>query len=215
MTSIYLIRHAQSHGNLGQRIQGRIDTPLTEMGLKQAEELQMRFTAMPLNAVYSSPLIRAMQTGRAIAQKHEIIMEIEPELTEMSAGVIENMPFFTMLERYPEEFRQFDQEPHRFKGFEGAESVREVYERVVSAIERIAARHPNQNVAVVSHGFPIRCYLCHARAGSIEQLGKIPWSKNASVSHIMHSGGKATVLRENDLSHLPGELISPDWKVER
>jgi len=213
MTSIYLIRHAQSEGNLSRRFQGRLDAPLTELGMKQAGALVRRFAAIPLHAVYASPLSRAVQTAQALAAPRNLNLTTDPALMEMDAGAMENMPFSTLVEQYSQQLHRFDLEPHLFEGFEGAESIFSVYERVTNAIDGIAARHKNQNVAIVSHGLPIRCYLCHAGAGSIEQLGQTIWSKNTGVSHIIHHNGKIVVMSENGLSHLEDDLTGLEWRL--
>ena len=207
MTTIYLIRHAQSEGNLGKCFQGQSDTALTPHGLAQAEALQARFREIPLHAVYASPLSRAVQTAQAVALPHNLTVNIEPGLIEMQGGKMENMPLATLLEEHGEQFTLFDQQPHLFVGLEGTERITSVYERVIKTMDEIIARHPGQTVAVVAHGLPIRCYTCHASAKTIEQLGGVRWAQNTGVFHITHQDGKLALLRENDLSHLGPDLL--------
>jgi len=206
MTEIYLVRHAQSQGNLTGRFQGRLDTPLTELGLAQARTLGARFAGVPLFGVYASPLSRAQQTAQAIAEPHGLEVGVCADIIEINGGVIEDMAFTDLLAAHPEQFEMFDKQPHLFGGFEGAESIADVYERTIRAVDGIADAHPGQIVAVVSHGLPIRCYTCHARGWTFEQLGQAPWAKNTSVWHITYDNGVATLHTENDLTHLPKDI---------
>ncbi|MCL2580188.1 MAG: histidine phosphatase family protein [Oscillospiraceae bacterium] len=214
MTNIYLVRHAQSEGNLSGHFQGITDAVLTPLGLKQAAAVGARLAEMPLAAVYASPLSRANQTANAIAAHHGLEVITEPDIIEISGGVMENVPFGVLLEKFPKEFYMFDREPHLFEGIEGAESVASVFARMKSAIERIAARHPGQSVAVVSHGCPIRCYLGYAKGYTLEQLGRMSWGKNTGLSHITFEGGKPALHLENDIAHIPEELLSAEWRMK-
>lgn len=211
MTSIYLIRHAQSQGNLSRRFQGRLDTPLTELGQKQARAVGLRFRAIPLHAVYASPLIRAMQTAQAIADVHGLRVSACDDMIEMRGGAMENMAIAQLQRDHPQQFSMFDARPHLFEGLGDAEPIIQVYERAVRAIDTLVAAHPGQNVAVVSHGLPIRCCACHARGATFEQLGQTLWAKNTGVYHITYHEGAVIMHRENDLSHLGDDLGAQEW----
>ena len=202
-TNVYLIRHAQSLGNLSGRFQGRIDTPLTPLGLAQAKALGRRFSGVELQAVYASPLERARQTAEAVAAHHGLPVRILPGLTEMYGGTVEGALFTELSERNPEQFRMFDEQPHLHEGFEGAESIAEVYARAAATLQGIVLSHPGQTVAVVSHGCFIRCCVCQAGGGTLQTLGRTKWSGNTGVFHITYDRSGQVALRcENDLAHL-------------
>ena len=191
------------------RFQGRIDTPLTPLGNAQAEALGRRFSGETLHGVYASPLSRAHQTAAALAAHHGLPVRTLPGLTEMYGGTVEGVLFDELRERDPEQFRMFDEQPHLFAGFEGAESIAEVYARALAALKQIAAAHPGENVAVVSHGCFIRCCTCHAQGGTLETLGQTKWGGNTGVFHITYSPtGQVRLHCENDLAHL--DELSPE-----
>jgi len=194
---------------LSGRFQGRIDTPLTPLGLEQAEALSRRFTSVPLHAVYASPLERAQQTAASIATPHGLPVRILPGLTEMHGGSIEGVLFTELVERNPEQFRMFDEQPHLHEGFDGAENIAELYARAVDVLDEIASSHFGQSVAVVSHGCLIRCCVCHAQGGTLQTLGRTKWSGNTGVFHITYGAdGQIALHCENDLTHL--DEISPE-----
>jgi len=191
---------------LTAHFQGQIDTPLTPLGLAQAEALGNRFSGVELHGVYASPLQRAHQTAGAIAGLHRLPVRIIPELSEIYGGAVQGVSFTELRERDPEQFRVFDEQPHLFTGFcEDAESVAQVYIRAVSALEEIATTHPGQNVAVISHGCTIRCLVCHAGGGTLQTLGRTQWTANTGVAHITYDAhGGVALLGENNLTHLEG-----------
>jgi len=202
-TNLYLIRHAQSQGNLSKRFQGQIDTPLTSLGLAQAKALGRRFADVNLHSVYASPLERTQQTAAAIAAHHGLPVRVMPGLIEIYGGTVEGALFADLEQQNPEQFRMFDEQPHLHQGFEGAEKIADVYARAVASLEEIAAAHPGQNVAALSHGCLIRCCVCHAQGGTLQTLGQTKWSGNTGVFHITYStDGQVALHCENDLTHL-------------
>jgi len=202
LTNIYLIRHAQVEGNLKKTFQGRTDTPLTALGEEQARQLAARFAAIPLDAVYTSPLGRAIKTAEAVAAPHGLTPAQMPGLIEIDGGGLENMSFEELAGKYPEEFDIFNRRPHLFEGAAGSESIRSVYERMAETMKEIANRHPGGNVAVISHGCPIRCFSCLAGGGPIERLGEVEWSRNTGVSHVVYEDGSFLLHSSDDLSHI-------------
>ncbi|MGI6403747.1 MAG: histidine phosphatase family protein [Oscillospiraceae bacterium] len=208
MTSIYLVRHARSEGNEAGRFQGRTDTPLAPLGLEQAAYLAERFAALPLDAIYASPLQRARQTAAAIAACHNLEVQTEPDVIEIDLGDFENRTLEEVSQLYPQELQAFDVSPHLFTAPKEGESILDVYTRMVRGMGNIARRHPNQSVVVVSHGCAIRCYLSFAKAYPLERLGETEWGSNTGVSHIIYYQDKVSLHRINDVSHLPSKLIT-------
>ena len=85
-TSIILVRHGQTAWNVAQVFRGRIDIGLDETGLKQAELLGKYLSRHSLEAVYSSPLKRAVQTAEAIAHHHSLAVETSPGINDIDFG---------------------------------------------------------------------------------------------------------------------------------
>jgi len=127
----------------------------------------------------------------------------------MHGGSIEGVLFTELVERNPEQFRMFDEQPHLHEGFDGAENIAELYARAVDVLDEIASSHFGQSVAVVSHGCLIRCCVCHAQGGTLQTLGRTKWSGNTGVFHITYGAdGQIALHCENDLTHL--DEISPE-----
>jgi len=184
VTSVYLIRHAQAQGNLEQRFQGCTDTRLTPQGEKQVRFVAQRMRAIPLDAVYTSPLRRAWETAQGIAKLHELSPTVHEGLSEIDGGEMENRPFEELERLYSEPFRQFIQEPHKFTGVGGGESMQAVYQRMRGAVLELVRRHAGQCLAIVSHGAALRCFMCYASGLPLERMNELPWGDNTAVSHV-------------------------------
>ena len=86
MTTVYLVRHAKSVGNTERIFQGRSNLGLSSEGMAQLPQLAERFREIPLDAIYSSPLQRAMQTAEAVNHYHHLPVQTEEGLCEIFAG---------------------------------------------------------------------------------------------------------------------------------
>ena len=152
MGELLLVRHGETDWNREHRIQGHTDTPLNASGLEQVRALAAGLTATTLAAVYSSDLTRAFQTATAVAAVHGIPVQLDRDLREKDFGSWEGMTDTEIAERFP----------HAVRGRWGdGETIEEVAERAIGAIERICARHLTDAVLVVSHGGTLRAILGH------------------------------------------------------
>jgi len=161
MTTILLARHGETDWNLEQRWQGQSDTPLNDTGRAQARALAAVLAEEPIDAVYSSDLVRAHETARLIAEPRGIDVTAIRDLRERSFGSVEGMTTDEIQARYP--------------GIElpwsDGESREAMAERVLGALERIADTHPNAHVLVVSHGGPLRAVVTHCGIDGIARIG--------------------------------------------
>ena len=86
MTTIYLVRHCETKGNRQRLFQGHIDMDISEAGVQQLARLAERFRTVPLDAVYSSPLLRAMRTAQAVNRYHDLPIHQDARLIEINGG---------------------------------------------------------------------------------------------------------------------------------
>ena len=105
MTTVYLVRHAKSIGNTERIFQGRSNLGLSAEGRAQLPQLAERFRNIPLEAVYSSPLQRAVQTAEAVGHYHNLPIQTEEDLSEIYAGEWELKRFSDLPILYPEHWR--------------------------------------------------------------------------------------------------------------
>ncbi len=207
MTEIYLVRHCEAMGNVKRLFQGSTDLDISETGEKQLEYLKRRFANIPLDKVYTSPLIRAYKTALAVIGDKGLTPIKCDGLREMGGGIVEGKPFTEAFGENPELAEIWDKHPQDFAP-EGGEPMNDAYERIWSTIKEIAADNCGKTVACASHGGVIRCLLCRLLYGDISHLAEMGWSDNTAVTLLRFSGEEMPeVVFYNDASHLPPELI--------
>ncbi|MGE5689399.1 MAG: histidine phosphatase family protein [Pseudomonadota bacterium] len=151
-TTILLVRHGETDWNAERRVQGHTDRPLNETGRAQARELADELESTPLDAVYSSDLVRAHETARVVAERKGLAVTAVPGLREREFGTWEGLTDREILDRFP----------HAHHGPWGdGETPDEMSRRVLESLRRIAETHEDETVLVVSHGGPLRAVLRH------------------------------------------------------
>ena len=201
MTNFFLIRHASCDG-LGQTLWGR--TPgicLNEKGQEQAQRLADRFKDMTLDAIYSSPLDRALQTAMEIARRLKLEVLRSDAANEIDFGEWAGQPFECLAA--DERWRHFNS--HRsMTMIPGGESFLEVQNRIVKEIETLAAQHGKARIAIVSHADVIRAAVAYFAAIPIDLIDRFEISP-CSVSVVSVDSDNAMLLTVNspiDLEHL-------------
>ncbi len=150
-TRICLVRHGETEWNAERRLQGQIDIGLNENGLRQAQAAGRWLKTAGLTALYTSDLKRASVTAEMIGQSVGLAPILTPELRERRYGVFEGLTYAEAQARYPESYEAFERRDPDCD-FETGETLRELYARVTHKLQEIAALHPGENVALVSHG---------------------------------------------------------------
>jgi broad specificity phosphatase PhoE len=149
-TTFLLVRHGEADWNVERRVQGHSDRPLTQVGVAQARALAEQLADEPIDAVYSSDLARAHDTARLIADAHGLQVETLPELRERDFGTWEGLTDDEVFIRFPQA---------RTGSWGDAETKEELEARIRDAMGRIASRHPEGRVLVVTHGGPLRVLI--------------------------------------------------------
>ncbi|MBE6828702.1 MAG: histidine phosphatase family protein [Ruminococcaceae bacterium] len=208
MTRIILVRHCEALGNTRGVFQGSIDCDIAGSAEAQLDLLSIRCRNMPIDAIYSSPLQRAYKTAQAINRFHDLPIQVEPLLREISGGVLEGRLWEEMAERFPNELDTWLNRPWDFAPPEG-EPMRQVYQRVWEGITGIVRKNQGKTVCAVSHGCAIRNILCNALHQPLEQINQVAGSANTAVSVIdFEDNLYSTVVSMNDASHLTPETSS-------
>jgi probable phosphomutase (TIGR03848 family) len=203
MNRLLLIRHALNDW-VGKRVAGW--TPgvsLNEKGREQAARLAEWLEPVALEAIYSSPLERAVETAEPIATSHSMEMEIRDSIGESRYGELDGKPVEEIFKT--DLWEKWRLHPSRTR-FPGAETTYEVQVRVVAQLEQILQDHPEGNIAVVTHADPIRVAVAHYIGLPLDLVGRI-WVSPASVTvlrfdewgprltHLSHTGSLEFLAR--------------------
>ncbi|MGC4191801.1 MAG: histidine phosphatase family protein [Thermomicrobiales bacterium] len=199
--SLYLVRHGQTEGNARNLFIGVTDIPLDDVGMRQASLLAARFRKIPLDAVVSSPLVRAVRTADAIAGVCRTAVEIHPGLIETDFGDAEGRTIDEVRERFPDLYRRHAQPDSGGVQWPGGESRSSFCQRVVASIGAICESHRGQAVAVVCHGGVIGAFLSDVDGGLPND-----WKRysvhNCSITHLVVTGSSASIVCRDDYTHL-------------
>lgn len=209
MSHILLIRHATNEWVNKKRLAGW--TPgvhLDDQGQEEVRQLSERLAHLPISAIYSSPLERCIETAEAIDREHGVGVNELEEIGEVRYGKWEGKKIKKLAKK--RSWYAVQHYPSRFRFPEG-ESLREVQQRSVSALEQLARVHEEEMIAVVSHADVIRLLLAHYLGMHIDLFQRIGIAP-ASVSLVVLSNkGPVRVVRLND----NGPIQAPEKPSEQ
>ena len=150
MTKIYLIRHAEAEGNLYRIAHGQEEGLITDYrGPRQMQALARRFRDIPVDAVYASDLIRTRTTAQSIYLPKGLQLHPDPAFREICMGEWEEHCWYELLRKYPQSHYDFNHRLDRWQ-VPGSETARQVLDRYLPALRRVARQHDGQTVAVFS-----------------------------------------------------------------
>ncbi len=158
MTEIILARHGETEWNVSEVFRGRIDIELNQTGMKQAELLAEYLTDLKLDAIYSSPLKRALTTAEIIASYHKLDVEITPGLIDFDYGEWQGLPHQEVKDKYKELYAQWIKNPHQVK-IPAGESLNDVRKRAIGVIDNVIAKYKG-TVVLVSHRVVNKVLIC-------------------------------------------------------
>jgi probable phosphoglycerate mutase len=206
-TYLLLIRHGENDWVGTHRLAGRTTgVHLNQRGQEQSARLAEILKQQPISAVYSSPLERCLQTAEPVAAALGQTVKIEAGLLEVDYGEwqggdlkeLSKLPEWQSVQHFPSSFR-----------FPGGETLHQTQSRAVWAIDQIVQAHPNQLVALFSHGDVIRTTLAHYMGTPIDLFQRINIS-TASISALAFHNGRPMVLFTNYTAELP----KFEWKQD-
>ncbi|MBN1179081.1 MAG: histidine phosphatase family protein [Anaerolineae bacterium] len=200
-TRIVLIRHGQTASNVADRVRGQIDVPLDETGLWQAQQTAAYVAARwPVQAVYASPMGRAMATAGAVAAAQGLAAQPMDGLLDLDFGEWGGMLTSEVKTRWPELHDAWFNAPHTVR-FPGGEGLDEVRARAAAALEGVVARHAGEAVAMVAHTVVNRVIMCAVLGLGNEHFWQLGQG-TCAVNVIDWEAGRYFLMVMNDTSHL-------------
>ncbi len=182
MLRLYIVRHGKTLFNEKHMIQGWCDAPLTKEGLEQAKALGQGLTNIPFTACVSSPLFRAIKTGKEIIKDRNIPFELNDHLIEYNYGHLEGESESQLEKIYPiflgQEIEDYD-----------GESYQDFTKRILKGLEEIYDQYPDGNVLVITHAGVITCLL--------KEISTLPENKLLTDHNANVDNGSITILERN------------------
>lgn len=200
MTKMLLVRHGQTIWNHVARYQGHTDIPLNDTGRTQAKLLSLRLAKEPLQAVYASDLIRALETARIIAEPHGLAVQALPQLREINFGAWEGLTYQEIKNRYSDLADIYQSSPGKLRIPDG-ETFQELMERAYGVVTNLVRSHNSSTIAVVTHGGTIRAIICSLLGLDLSHVNQIR-QDNAALNLIDYYGEYGILSLLNDTCHL-------------
>jgi phosphoserine phosphatase len=199
---IYLIRHGETEWNKVRRFQGRSNLPLNEAGRKQVGALASTLKNIPLTAIHTSPLSRALETARRIKVFHPSTPIFEDNgLVEMDLGEFDGMRAQDWAEQYPDFRKAWNENPASVR-IPGGESLKEVQDRAKKTLERITGIYPpDATILISSHNFVNLTLLCDILNIPLNRFRDLR-QENAAFNVIHKKGDRFYAELVNECSHL-------------
>lgn len=158
---VYLVRHGQAAGNVDHCFLGLRDDPLTEQGHAQAAAMAKHLHNKQVHAIYSSPLQRAAETARAIADYKDMDFTTDARLKEQDFGAWDGLTLEAVKQTYPEDFKRRSQTIGSSFAPTDGESLAHVCERVGAFAEDLCERYQNgETIVIVGHACVFQAILC-------------------------------------------------------
>lgn len=209
-TRIILVRHGETDWNADGRIQGHLPVPLNTRGRAQARAVAERLADVAFDALYSSDLLRALETAEALALRCRREIRHEARLREWDLGVLAGLTRAEAARLHPEVYAAIRARTVDFH-IPGGESIRRRAARMYAAVEEIADRHPGGTVVVVSHGGTLGD--CYRRAAGLDlaDRGHVELH-NAGINRIGVAGPAWGLDAWGEAAHLEGIGALGTWE---
>ncbi|WP_252226797.1 MULTISPECIES: histidine phosphatase family protein [unclassified Clostridium] len=200
-TIIYFIRHGQTEWNLETRMQGHRDSPLTKLGMTQAQKLHDRLVKEKIDLIYSSESKRAYDTAKIIKGNRNIPIHTKKELREIHMGEWEGMKQIDIINKYSQPWSDFWNNPILYVPTGEGESYEKLKNRVIPTIENIINLNQGKNVAIVTHRITLKVIMSYFKNQNICDIGNNSDIEPASLSKICIDDGISKILLYGDISH--------------
>lgn len=183
-TTLLLARHGQTVWHAENRYAGVSDVALTDTGRAQAEALGRWAATHPVDAIWTSPVSRAVATADPACRALGRTPHREPDLRECDFGVVEGRTLAEFAAEDPKAAEAFRADPVAHP-FPGAEDPLAAAARGAAALRRIATAHPGQRVLVVAHNTLFRLVLCELLGIPVSEYRRVfPRLRNAAITEL-------------------------------
>jgi len=200
MTSVYVVRHGETAWNKEEIFRGRTDISLNDIGFREAELVGEYLKGKDIHVIYSSPLSRAMETARRIAQVFNLKVQPLEGIIDMSFGKWEGLPLKEVQTRDGELYRQWREQPHLVT-LPGGESLDEVRVRAMAALEEVIQYRKGMNIVLVSHRVINKVIICGILGIDNSHFWQIGQG-TAAINLIQYKEGKYILSLLNETCHL-------------
>jgi alpha-ribazole phosphatase len=200
-TVLWLVRHPEPDDAVRGICYGSLDVPLSPRGIEQAQSIAAWLSSHHLDAIYTSPRQRCVETARYIAAGRPCPIEPAYALRELDFGDFEGRPYDEIAQLYPDLYREWMEHPTEVH-FPGGENFKQVVDRVITVTRELVSLHPGQHLAFVTHGGAIRIIVADALGVPPNHIFRIA-QRYGAINCIRHNGTSPVIELLNSSSETP------------
>lgn len=204
---IIFLRHGQAENNTKRILAGRTEgVPLTKIGIEQAEQIGKYLKPIDISAIYSSPIERANNTAKIVAESNSVDYKLDERLTELDMGKFTRMPYDEIFAKHGNVFLKFySNDP--IISEHNVETFPHVQKRVMDMLDYTIKKHDQENVLLVTHMDPIKSVI--AKVMDLKPLSLFELIiANCSLTIIKHHDEKLSLSAINAMD---ADRFSEDW----
>ncbi|MEI6858144.1 histidine phosphatase family protein [Psychrilyobacter sp.] len=204
MLKIHFVRHGQTEWNVIKKLQGHLNSPLTEEGVEQTELLYEKLRYIDFTKIYTSPQGRALHTARILRGDKDIEISELQDIMEMGFGDVEGLEKEKFKEKHPEPFMNLwtdavKYDPSDFSG----ESFIEVEKRAIEGLKKLVeANNKAGDIMVISHGMILKVIFGYVLGHGLDKYWIDPVPQNTSVTIISYDNGNFKMENFSNIDHL-------------
>ena len=204
---IIFLRHGQAENNTKRILAGRTEgVPLTKIGIEQAEQIGKYLKPIDISAIYSSPIERANNTAKIVAESNSIDYKLDERLTELDMGKFTRMPYDEIFAKHGNVFLKFYSNDPIISKY-NVETFPHVQKRVMDMLDYTIKKHDQENVLLVTHMDPIKSVI--AKVMDLKPLSLFELIiANCSLTIIKHHDEKLSLSAINSMD---ADRFSEDW----
>jgi len=199
-TTVLLIRHGETAWNRAKIFRGVYDIPLNDNGRAQARHLADALALRPIDAAYTSPLSRASETAHIALQPHGIKAAVHQGFKDFDYGDWTGLEDQVVANKWPEEHARWLSAPHQTRP-PGGDTLQEVLERALAALEEIAQKHVGETVALFAHRVVNKLLILGLLTLGLERFPFIR-QDNCCVNEFLRTDMGYVVISLNDIAHI-------------
>lgn len=200
MVELFIVRHGETEWNVQKRMQGRMDSPLTERGKENIYRLAKSLEPVTFDAVISSPSGRAHETACILMANRNIPIRTDERLMEINLGIWEGKTRDEMCMEHQTMYGHFRANPLEFK-VEGGETFFDIRKRAVDVKQWLLDEFEGKRVLIVSHTILIRSLLSEFAELPVSEFWTLPIVHQTSLSEVHFTPHTCKIIRMSDTSH--------------
>jgi len=206
MLTLYIVRHGETEWNKEGRIQGRLNSQLTDKGRQYARLLGERLKEVDFIEIISSPSSRTLETAKLICADRNLSIVTDEAIMEMDMGKWQGKTKKEIYEHSLEMYRTFMDHPEIYQQ-DGAETFADMKKRASEFLQKLQNRYLPGNLLIVTHGLFIKTLFLIAKEIEIKDFWSEPTVDGTSLSIVTIEQGKIKLVLEGDMGHVQEQSV--------